>query len=160
MAGEAGVDIFYSEPLDRETGVTMQDAAIQSIRTESGHTFNGAMFIDASYEGDLMAAAGVSYTVGRESNAAYGERYNGAQTSAPGANNHNFNTGAASRCALALRRRRRSEQRIAAGNRRRRTRGRRRGRQPLSGLQLPPDADHRGRPPALDRAGRLRCVAV
>ena len=32
------------------------------------------MFIDATYEGDLLAAAGVSYTVGREANAQYGER--------------------------------------------------------------------------------------
>lgn len=35
------------------------------------------MFIDASYEGDLLARAGVSYTVGRESNLQYGETYNG-----------------------------------------------------------------------------------
>lgn len=37
------------------------------------------VFIDCSYEGDLMARAGVSYTVGREANATYGETYNGQQ---------------------------------------------------------------------------------
>ena len=44
---------------------------------ESGKTFAAKMFIDATYEGDLMAAAGVSYTVGREPNAKYGETLNG-----------------------------------------------------------------------------------
>src|SRR6185436_4293660 len=36
-------------------------------------------FLDATYEGDLMAASGVDYTVGRESNAKYGETLNGVQ---------------------------------------------------------------------------------
>ena len=44
---------------------------------ESGQTLRGAMFIDATYEGDLMARAGVSYHVGREANAKYGETING-----------------------------------------------------------------------------------
>ena len=44
---------------------------------ESGQTLRGAMFIDATYEGDLMARAGVSYHVGREANAQYGETING-----------------------------------------------------------------------------------
>ena len=38
------------------------------------------MFIDATYEGDLMAAAGVDYHVGREANSIYGEKWNGVQT--------------------------------------------------------------------------------
>ncbi len=46
---------------------------------ESGKTYRGRMFIDASYEGDLAAAANVSYTVGREANATYGETLNGVQ---------------------------------------------------------------------------------
>ena len=46
---------------------------------ESGKTFRGKMFIDATYEGDLMAKAGVSYTVGREANSQYGETLNGVQ---------------------------------------------------------------------------------
>ena len=47
---------------------------------QSGRTFAGRMFIDATYEGDLMAAAGVQYAIGRESNAQYGETLNGVQT--------------------------------------------------------------------------------
>jgi hypothetical protein len=45
------------------------------------------MFIDASYEGDLMARAGVAYHVGRESNATYGETLNGVQL---GSKKHQF----------------------------------------------------------------------
>jgi hypothetical protein len=45
----------------------------------SGKSFAGKMFIDATYEGDLLAAAGVSYHVGREANATYGEEWNGNQ---------------------------------------------------------------------------------
>jgi hypothetical protein len=39
---------------------------IESITMLSGKTYRGKMFIDATYEGDLMAAAGVEYHVGRE----------------------------------------------------------------------------------------------
>ncbi|MDP5090705.1 MAG: FAD-dependent oxidoreductase, partial [Saprospiraceae bacterium] len=46
----------------------------------SGKVFKGKMFIDATYEGDLMAAAGISYHVGREGNAKYNETFNGVQT--------------------------------------------------------------------------------
>ena len=47
---------------------------------ESGRAYAGRVFIDATYEGDLMAKAGVSYQVGREANAVYGESLNGVQT--------------------------------------------------------------------------------
>ena len=66
--------------LDRESGVSMEDGRIVAIRTLDGREFRGKYFIDATYEGDLMAAAGVSYTVGREANAKYGEEWNGVQT--------------------------------------------------------------------------------
>ncbi len=46
---------------------------------ETGQTYRGKMFIDATYEGDLMAKAGVSYHVGREANKTYGETLNGVQ---------------------------------------------------------------------------------
>jgi adenylosuccinate lyase len=46
---------------------------------ESGREFSGKMFIDATYEGDLMAKAGVSYHVGREANSVYNEQLNGVQ---------------------------------------------------------------------------------
>ena len=67
--------------LDLTNGVTMDGQRITAIRTEDGSEFRAKMFIDASYEGDLMAKAGVSYTIGRESNATYGEARNGIQAS-------------------------------------------------------------------------------
>src|SRR5690606_24194288 len=66
--------------LDRETGVSRSGKTIQSIRTLEGQTFSASAFIDATYEGDLMAAAGVSYTVGREANSKYNETLSGIQT--------------------------------------------------------------------------------
>ena len=50
---------------------------IVAIKTLSGSVYRGKVFIDSTYEGDLMAAAGVSYHVGREANAVYGETLNG-----------------------------------------------------------------------------------
>jgi len=80
MVCEADVEVVYGERLDLEKGVEKSGFVISSIRAESGRVFEGRMFIDASYEGDLMAKAGVSYTVGRESNSQYGETLNGVQT--------------------------------------------------------------------------------
>ncbi len=79
MLAEAGIETLVGERLDRTSGVKMADGHIVSLTTESGKTFAGKMFVDASYEGDLMAAAGVSYHVGRESNDTYGETLNGFQ---------------------------------------------------------------------------------
>ena len=59
--------------------VEMQDGRIRRLTTENGITVTAKMFIDASYEGDLMAKAGVSYTVGREANSQYNETLNGSQ---------------------------------------------------------------------------------
>ncbi len=77
---EYDLDIRRDEWLDRERGVTKQGGRIVSITTLSGNTYTGKVFIDATYEGDLMAAANVSYHVGRESTATYGEQWNGVQT--------------------------------------------------------------------------------
>lgn len=52
---------------------------ITELQTDDGRSFRGRVFIDATYEGDLLAAAGVSYTVQREGNARYGETLNGIQ---------------------------------------------------------------------------------
>ncbi|NGF56430.1 FAD-dependent oxidoreductase [Parapedobacter sp. SGR-10] len=77
---ENNITIFRDEWLDRgEKGVIEENGRIQAFRTLSGKMFSGKMFIDATYEGDLMAAAGVSYHVGREANATYGEKWNGVQ---------------------------------------------------------------------------------
>jgi hypothetical protein len=80
MASEAGVEVSYHERLDLTRAVEMQTSRIVSITLESGKVVRAERFIDATYEGDLMAGAGVSYHVGRESNATYGETLNGVQT--------------------------------------------------------------------------------
>lgn len=80
FVAEYGIPVYRGERLDREKGVVKDGAAIKSIATLSGRVFTGRVFLDATYEGDLFAAAGVSYTVGRESNARYGETLNGIQT--------------------------------------------------------------------------------
>ncbi len=73
------IPVIFEERLDLDNGVQVKNGRIVSIRMESGKTFSGTMFIDATYEGDLIAKAGVSYTVGRESNDQYGETLNGVQ---------------------------------------------------------------------------------
>lgn len=73
------IEVVYNQRLNRESGVSKLDGAIKSITMETGERYSGQVFLDASYEGDLMAAAGISYTVGRESNAEYGESLNGIQ---------------------------------------------------------------------------------
>jgi hypothetical protein len=76
----AGVRVERSQPLDRgRHGVERRGATLVAFRSKAGRRFAGRMFIDASYEGDLMAAAGVSFAVGREANATYGETLNGVQ---------------------------------------------------------------------------------
>ena len=79
MISENKIKVYREEWLDRETGVTKKDGKIVSITTLSGKVFKGRIFIDASYEGDLMASGGVSYTVGREANSVYDETWNGIQ---------------------------------------------------------------------------------
>ena len=94
------ITVVTGEQLDRRNGVEMAGTEITSMTTLSGQTYRGKQFIDATYEGDLLAAAGVSYRIGREPNSAYGETLNGVntalrdttQTGHPAANalNHNF----------------------------------------------------------------------
>ena len=77
MVREAGVQVVFGERLDLKKGVVKEGQRIVKIVMESGHEFAAKVFIDASYEGDLMAKAGVSYIVGREPNSKYGETLNG-----------------------------------------------------------------------------------
>lgn len=77
---EYRVEVHRDEWLDRSGGVRKRGARIASIAMLSGKTYAGRMFMDATYEGDLMAAAGVSYHVGREGKEVYGEEWNGIQT--------------------------------------------------------------------------------
>jgi hypothetical protein len=67
------ITVVKGERLNLNGGVTKSGTAISSIQMESGRTFTGGVFIDASYEGDLMAKSGVSYIVGRESSTTYNE---------------------------------------------------------------------------------------
>lgn len=78
-AAESKVTIVRGERLDLRKGVLKDGARITALRMESGRTFPGKIFIDASYEGDLLPGAGVSYTLGRESQQAYQERFAGVQ---------------------------------------------------------------------------------
>ena len=92
------LEIHRGKRLDRSAGKVKvvevevegrgRQRKIRSFLTEDGTEYRGRMFVDATYEGDLMAAAGVSYAVGRESNATYGETLNGTQVA--NAKYHNF----------------------------------------------------------------------
>jgi len=73
MLASAGVAVLLGERLHEGQGVVKQGPRIVSIKMESGTVVTGDVFIDASYEGDLMAAAGVSYRIGRESRDEFGE---------------------------------------------------------------------------------------
>jgi len=89
---ENRLDIRRGEFLDRgRGGVVREGARIVAIRTLSGKVFRGKMFVDATYEGDLLAAAGVGYTVGREANSVYGETISGVERRL--SRNHQFNKG-------------------------------------------------------------------
>jgi hypothetical protein len=79
FVSENTINVQRNEWLDRNKGVVKENGKIISFRTLSGKVFKGKMFIDATYEGDLMAAAGVSYTVGREGCSQYNETFNGVQ---------------------------------------------------------------------------------
>ena len=80
FAREYKLAIYRNEWLDRsEKGILKQSGAIRSFRTLSGTVYEGKMFIDATYEGDLMAVAGVKYHVGREANSVYGETWDGVE---------------------------------------------------------------------------------
>ncbi|MEC3912413.1 FAD-dependent oxidoreductase [Sphingobium sp. CR2-8] len=86
---EAGVTVLRSQPIDRRVGaVEVKDHRIIAFRSRTGKRFAGRMFIDATYEGDLMAGAGVHFAVGREANATYGETLNGVQMA--NTTNHQF----------------------------------------------------------------------
>lgn len=77
MLHEAGVRVIYNQKLDLKNGVVKKGTAIKTIKMVTGERYSAKVFIDASYEGDLMAKSGISYIVGRESNSKYGETLNG-----------------------------------------------------------------------------------
>jgi hypothetical protein len=78
MLKENGVTVVTAR-LDLKNGVVRNGKRIQKIRSEDGREFAGKIFIDASYEGDLLPGAGVSFTTGRESNTTHHESVSGIQ---------------------------------------------------------------------------------
>jgi len=79
LIAEHKIPVHRDQWLDRAQGVQKENGRITSITMLSGATYRAGMFLDATYEGDLMAAAGVSYHVGREAASVYGEQWNGVQ---------------------------------------------------------------------------------
>ena len=77
---EFKIKTFRNEWLNRSSGIQKNNSKLVSFTTLSGKVFKGKVFIDATYEGDLMASSGVSYHVGRESSKTYDEKWNGVQT--------------------------------------------------------------------------------
>lgn len=77
MLLEAGVKVLFGERLELSGNVKKDKNRIASIKMESGIEIMAKVFIDATYEGDLMARAGVTYVVGREANEKYNEQHNG-----------------------------------------------------------------------------------
>ncbi len=73
MLAETGVDVFLHTRLQEKGGVKVEDGKIVSITMEDGKVFTAPVFVDCSYEGDLMAQAGVSYLTGREGAEEFGE---------------------------------------------------------------------------------------
>jgi hypothetical protein len=80
MLAEAGIEMRLQQRL---AAVEKPGARITEIRMDNGNIFRAKMFIDASYEGDLMARAGVACRVGREANTQYGETLDGVRASTP-----------------------------------------------------------------------------
>lgn len=87
MAQEAGVKVHYGHRLREEIGVRKRKRRIREIYFENGSSAQAKIFIDATYEGDLMAQTKVRYTVGRESIKQYGESLAGVR---PKDRNHQF----------------------------------------------------------------------
>ena len=80
LISENKIIVLRRERLDLAQAVEKIGTRLTAIHLESGRLIRAQMFIDATYEGDLMAKAGVSYRVGREANTDYDETLNGVQT--------------------------------------------------------------------------------
>ncbi len=80
---EAGVTLLFQHRLKEKAGVRKSGARVTEIVMENGAVFRGKVYADCSYEGDLMAQAGVSYTFGRESSSQYGESLAGFRDRTP-----------------------------------------------------------------------------
>src|SRR5882757_14199 len=83
MLSDVGVEIRFHEKLKEHDGVQAHDKRITGITTMDGKQWTAKVFADCSYEGDLMAQAGVKYVSGRESVADYGEDLAGVRAHTP-----------------------------------------------------------------------------
>ncbi len=83
MLLQAGVTVQFRQRLRENSGVEKTGTRVTSIMTERGDVIEGKVFADCSYEGDLMAQAGVSYTWGREGQDEYGESLAGVRDRTP-----------------------------------------------------------------------------
>jgi hypothetical protein len=83
MLQEAGVQVFDHHQLREQNGVERTGTVLQSLTTGNNDTFHAKIFIDSSYEGDLMGQAHISYTSGREGVKEYGESLAGVRTRTP-----------------------------------------------------------------------------
>jgi FAD dependent oxidoreductase len=83
LVTDARVEVFYRHRLKERTGVAKDGARLTAITMENGAVFRARVFVDATYEGDLMAQAGVSYAWGRESSDQYGESLAGVRDRTP-----------------------------------------------------------------------------
>lgn len=79
MLREQAVTVRRGQLLDRKKGVTLDSQRIVSLKILHGKRYTARVFIDATYEGDLMADAGVSFAEGREANSTYDETINGVE---------------------------------------------------------------------------------
>lgn len=85
---EAGVEVAFDAPLlGVETAEGRDGRELRALTVAGGERIEGSFFVDAGYEGDLMAAAGVPYRVGREDRSLHGERFAGRQELLPGMHN-------------------------------------------------------------------------
>ena len=80
MVNQARAPVYFQQHL---ASLKKQGPRITEVTMENGKVYRAKMFIDATYEGDLMAKAGVSYTVGREANSKYNETINGIRGETP-----------------------------------------------------------------------------
>lgn len=87
MLSEAKVTVKFGVSLD---SVVKQGSSIRTLKTADGNDYTAGVFIDASYEGDLMKAAGVSYAVGREGRERYHESLAGRREILRGNHQVNF----------------------------------------------------------------------
>src|SRR5882757_7159752 len=83
MLREAGVTVVLHRRIREHGGVTVKKRHVATLITEDGESWRAKIFADCSYEGDLMAQAGVHYTWGRESGQEYGESLAGVREHTP-----------------------------------------------------------------------------